>query len=75
MATSVDELVTKAMALSGEARALLAERLVESLDQESVSEIWLNEAKKRRDEVRSGRVKPIPGVEVTEEVRKLIDDK
>ena len=75
MATSVDELVTKAMALSGEARALLAERLVESLDQESVSEIWLNEAKKLRDEVRSGRVKPIPGVEVTEEVRKLIDDK
>ena len=75
MATSVDELVTKAMALSGEARALLAERLVESLDQESVSEIWLNEAKKRRDEVRSGRVKPIPGVEVMEEVRKLVDDK
>ena len=75
MATSVDELVSKAMALSGEARALLAERLVESLDQESVSEIWLNEAKKLRDEVRSGRVKPIPGVEVTEEVRKLIDDK
>lgn len=75
MATSVDELVTKAMALSGEARALLAERLVESLDQESVSEIWLNEAKKRRDEVRSGLVKPIPGVEVMEEGRKLIDDK
>jgi putative addiction module component (TIGR02574 family) len=75
MATSVDELITKAMALSGEARALLAERLVESLDQESVSEIWLTEAKKRRDEVRSGRVKPISGVEVMEEVRKLIDDK
>lgn len=75
MATSVDELVTKAMALSGEARALLAERLVESLEQESISEIWLNEAKKRRNEVRSGRVKPIPGVEVMKEVRKLIDDK
>jgi putative addiction module component (TIGR02574 family) len=75
MATSVDELTTKAMALPGEARALLAERLVESLDEESVSEIWLAEAKKRRDEVRSGQVKPIPGVEVMEEVRKLIDNK
>ncbi len=75
MATSVDELTTKALALPGEARALLAERLVESLDEESVSEIWLTEAKKRRDEVRSGQVKPIPGVEVMEEVRKLIDDK
>jgi hypothetical protein len=64
MTVSVDELATKAMALSGEARALLAEKLVESLDQESIRKIWLTEAKKRRDEVRSGRVKTIPGVEV-----------
>ena len=63
------------MSLSGEARALLAERLVESLDQESAIEIWLTEAKKRRDEVRSGRVKPIPGVEVMASVRELINDK
>ncbi len=75
MATSVEELATKAMALPGEARALLAERLVESLNDESVSEIWLTETKKRRDEVRSGQIKPIPGVKVMEEVRKLIDDK
>jgi len=75
MATSVEELATKAMALPGEARALLAERLVESLNEESVSEIWLTETKKRRDEVRSGQIKPIPGVKVMEEVRKLIDDK
>jgi len=74
MTTTVDELATKAMALSGESRALLAEKLVESLNQETVSEIWLNEAKKRRDEVRSGRVEPIPGVEVMEEIRRLIDD-
>lgn len=75
MAISVDDLATKAMTLSSEARALLAERLVESLDQESVREIWLTEAKKRRDEVRSGLVRPIPGVEVMEGVRKLIDEK
>jgi hypothetical protein len=75
MAISVDDLATKAMTLSGEARALLAERLVESLDQESVREIWLTEAKKRRDEVRSGLVRPISGVEVMEDVRKLIDEK
>lgn len=75
MAISVDDLATKAMTLSGEDRALLAERLVESLDQESVREIWLTEAKKRRDEVRSGLVRPISGVEVMEDVRKLIDEK
>jgi hypothetical protein len=71
----VDELATKAMSLSSEARALLAEKLVESLDQESVRKIWLAEAKKRRDEVRSGRVKAIPGVEAMESVRELIKDK
>jgi hypothetical protein len=39
MTISVDELATKAMSLSGEARALLAEKLVESLDQELVRDI------------------------------------
>jgi putative addiction module component (TIGR02574 family) len=73
MDISVDELATKAMELSGESRALLAEKLVESLDQEMVNKIWLTEAKKRRDEVREGRVKPTPGTEVMENVRKLID--
>ncbi|RJR32766.1 MAG: acyl-protein synthetase [Deltaproteobacteria bacterium] len=63
------------MSLSGEARALLAEKLVESLDQESVRGIWLTEAKRRRDEVRSGQVKPIPGIDAMESVRKLLDDK
>ncbi|TNJ40433.1 acyl-protein synthetase [Chlorobaculum thiosulfatiphilum] len=75
MSKSIDKSTTQAMALSGEARALLAERLVESLDQESVSKIWLDEAKKRRDEVLRGEVQPIPGLAVMEEVRKLIDDK
>ena len=70
MTISVDELATKAMSLSGEARALLAEKLVESLDQELVRDIWLAEAKRRRDEVRSGQVKPIPGIDAMESVRK-----
>lgn len=73
MTISVNELAAKAMALSGEARALLAEKLVESLDKESVNKIWLDEAKNRRDEVRDGRVKPVPGNKVMESVRKIID--
>ena len=75
MTISVDELAKKAMSLPGEARALLAEKLVESLDQELVQDIWLAEAKRRRDEVRSGQVKPIPGIDAMESVRKLLDDK
>jgi putative addiction module component (TIGR02574 family) len=73
MTISVDELAIKAMGLSVEARALLAEKLVESLDRESINKIWLAELKKRRDEVRNNHVKPIPGIEVMEEVRKLIN--
>jgi len=75
MTISVNELATKAMSMSGEARALLAEKLVESLDQELVRDIWLTEAKRRRDEVRNGQVKPIPGIDAMESVRKLLDDK
>ena len=75
MTISVDELATKAMSLSGEARALPAEKLIESLDQGLVRDIWLAEAKRRRDEVRSGQVKPIPGIDAMESVRKLLDDK
>ncbi len=73
MTISVDELAIKAMALSGESRALLAEKLVESLDHESINKIWLTEVKKRRDEVRNNQVKPVPGNEVMEDVRKLIN--
>ncbi|RZB30541.1 MAG: hypothetical protein SRB1_02821 [Desulfobacteraceae bacterium Eth-SRB1] len=75
MIISVDELTTKAMSLPGEARALLAEKLVESLDQELVQDIWLTEAKRRLDEVRSGQVKPIPGIDAMKSVRKLLDNK
>ena len=75
MTISMNELTTGAMSLSGEAKALLAEKLVESLDRELVCDVWLTEAKRRRDEVRSGQVKPIPGIEAMESVRKIIGEK
>jgi hypothetical protein len=67
------------MNLPGESRARLADLLVESLDADALTEIdklWLSEAKRRRDEVRSGTVKTIPGDEalgsVRESLRRLI---
>ncbi|MEH1907862.1 MAG: addiction module protein [Nostoc sp.] len=53
------------------ARVLLAEKLVESLEfdvDEILQMLWTDEAKKRRDEVRSGAVSTIPGEEVLEVV-------
>ena len=72
MSTTVEQLAEQAMSLPGESRARLADILVESLDTEALTEIdrlWLLEAKRRRDEVRSGKVKTIPGDEALRSVR------
>ena len=63
------------MRLPVSSRALLADKLVESLDLADADEIqrlWAAEAARRRDEIRSGQIKPIPGDEVIAEVRRLV---
>jgi putative addiction module component (TIGR02574 family) len=72
---SLEELEKEAMQLPAASRALLADKLVESLDSAEIDEIqklWAAEAIRRRDEVRSGRVKPIPGEQVVAEVRRSV---
>lgn len=64
MAATFDELAAQAMQLPADARAQLVDLLVESLDAAELGQIdraWLTEARRRVDEVRNGRVKPIPG--------------
>lgn len=75
MSLTLDQLAEEAMHLPAASRALLAERIVKSLDLTETDEIqraWAAEAIRRRDEVRSGRVKPIPGEEVLAEVRRIV---
>jgi hypothetical protein len=72
MAATIEELAEQAMSLPTEARARLAELLVESLDADElgpVDRLWLAEAKRRRNDVRSGRVRSIPGDEALQQVR------
>lgn len=72
MATTVEKLVEEAMTLPSESRARLADLLVESLDADElgrIDQLWVTEAKRRRDEVRSGKVEPIPGDEGLRKVR------
>ena len=72
MSITIEELAEQAMNLPSESRAHLADFLVESLDTEALREIvrsWLSEAKRRRDEVRAGKVKTIPGDEALRSVR------
>ena len=75
MSLTLDQITEEALRLPATSRALLADKLVESLDSEDVDEIqrlWSAEAIRRRDEVRSGQVQPVPGEEVLEEVRRLV---
>ena len=72
MATTWEQLAEQAMALPSESRARLADRLVESLDVDElgpIDQLWAAEAKRRRDEVRAGRVQPINGEDALRKVR------
>jgi hypothetical protein len=75
MPMTIDEIAKEALALPSEDRALLADRLVESLDAAEINRIdklWSAEAKRRRDEVRQGLVETIPGPEALARVRRSV---
>lgn len=75
MPLTLEQLTAEAMQLPIESRALLADRLVESLasaELDDIQRLWAAEAIRRRDEVRSGRVQSIPGEQVLDEVRRLV---
>jgi len=72
MATTIERLAEQALKLPSESRAKLADLLVESLDVDELGEVdrsWMAEAKRRRDEVRDGRVETIPGDRARRRVR------
>ena len=74
MPLSLDQITEEAIKLPPASRALLADKLVQSLESEDEGEIqqlWSAEAIRRRDEIRSGQVQPIPGEQVIEEVSRL----
>ena len=71
----IEQIAEEALALPSEARALLADRLVESLDPEEdgyTHQLWVAEARRRRDDVRSGTIKTIPGDEALAQVRRAL---
>jgi hypothetical protein len=69
-----NKVAEEALALPREARALLADRLVESLDPAEDGRVRrLRVAAARRlDDVRSGRVKTIPGEEALAQVKRAV---
>lgn len=72
MNLTVEQIAEEALSLPSEARALLADRLVESLDPAEdgyVHQLWVAEARRRRDDARNGQVTTIPGDVALEQVR------
>jgi len=78
MTAEVSELLKKALALPVEARAALAESLLESLDEEPVDEgveaAWSEEIKRRIEEIDSGKVQMIPYEEVRRRLAARLGD-
>ncbi len=73
---SIEQLTEELLALPSVSRALLAEKLVESLEFDidpTIQAAWINETKKRRDRIRDGSVQPIPGEEALAQVRRLLE--
>jgi len=72
---TIEQIVDEALGLPSDARALLADRLVESLDPAEdgyVRQLWAAEALRRRDEVRAGEVRAVPGEEGLARVRRAV---
>ncbi len=75
MSISVEKITEVVLSLPSDARALLADRLVESLDpimDEDIRGLWAEEALRRFEEVRSGKVESIPGEVALARIRGLI---
>ena len=65
------EIIREAQCLPSEERAMVIDSLLRSLNSSdtSVEDKWLVVAKRRLDELRSGRVKPVPGEQVFARIR------
>jgi hypothetical protein len=73
---SIEQLTEEILALPSASRAILADKLVESLEfdiDSTLQETWLIEAKRRREEIRDGSVQPISGEEGLAQVRRLLE--
>ena len=72
MSTNFDEILSAALSLSPGARAMLADHLLVSLDDEAqkrIDALWAEEAERRGKEIDDGVVAPIPGEEVMSRLR------
>lgn len=74
MNATLKQIAEEALQLAPAQRAELADFLVASLEStepDEIQRLWLQEANRRLEEVRSGQVRTVPGEEVMAEARRL----
>jgi len=66
------ELIAEALSLPVEERAIVVDFILRSLNspEDDIDRQWIAEAERRLEEVRTGRVKAIPGDQVFAQIRK-----
>jgi len=66
------ELIAEVISLPVEERAIVVDSILRSLNspEDDIDRQWIAEAERRLDEVRTGRVKTIPGDQVFAQIRK-----
>jgi putative addiction module component (TIGR02574 family) len=74
MTTNVKDLAKAVVQLPANERAFLAEELLASLDDAELEKSWTEEAKRRRDDVRSGRVKPVEADDVYRRIDAILNE-
>jgi putative addiction module component (TIGR02574 family) len=69
------KVISEALSLPPEERALLADKLLSSLnspERENLDKLWAAEADRRVLQIQNGEVETIPGEEVFEDIRKSL---
>ncbi len=71
---TAEELIQEAMSLPVELRTRLVDELLKSLNpsQAGIDALWAAEAERRISEIESGKVRPIPGEQVFDELRRRL---
>ena len=71
---NIEDLFSEAISLPVEKRALLVDKLLQSLNptQSEIDNLWADEAEKRVKELAEGSVKTIPGERVFSKIRERI---
>ena len=67
-----NDLITMAESLPIDIKIQLIDKLLNSLNtfQKEIDELWVKEAEKRVEEIRTNKVKTIPGEDVFKEIQK-----